>query len=68
MVVESVPQNIGALGAVVFEKWVKQCNANTFVQAKRIFTETTTGTITETQIIFMTLFYSFLKNHSTFSK
>ena len=37
MIVESVPQNISCWGAVVFEKWVKQCHENTFLHAKIIF-------------------------------
>ena len=31
MIVESFPSNITYWGAVVFEKWVKQCHENTFV-------------------------------------
>ena len=30
MVVESFPENITCRGAVVFEKWVKQCHENNF--------------------------------------
>ena len=37
MIVESFPENISCWGAVVFEKRVKQCNENTFLQAKIIF-------------------------------
>ena len=34
---ESFPSNITYWGAVVFEKWVKQCHENTFLHAKIIF-------------------------------
>ena len=33
LIVESFPSNITYWGAVVFEKWVKQWNENTFVNA-----------------------------------
>ena len=37
MNVESFPSNITYWGAVVFEKWVKQCHENTFVNDENYF-------------------------------
>ena len=34
MTVEIVSKNISCWGAVVFEKWVKQCHEYTFIHAK----------------------------------
>ena len=54
MTLDSVPKNIICWGAVVFEKWVKQCHENNWPLRRKLF-----------KLYLHALFYSFLKNDST---
>ena len=61
MIVESFSENIACWGAVVFEKWVKQCHENNF----HLSDHETKIILACKNVFFLTLFYSFLKNYIT---